>query len=106
MNSAHTTPERVARNLRHAAERCPTWVQTMTLARDGEPPSQDEVEAYLTFLRERLAEGLPLSGVLLYGLARPSYQPEAPTLASLPRAWMEEFAARIEALGLTVKLSL
>jgi len=106
MNSAHMTPERVARNLRHAAQRCPTWVQTMVLARDGEPPTPDEVEAYLDFLRDRLEEGLPLRGVLLYGLARPSLQPEAPTLSPLPRAWMEGLAARLEKLGLTVKLSL
>jgi hypothetical protein len=44
-------------------------------------------------------------GVLLYGLARPSHQPEAPELAALPRASLEAFARRIEAAGLPVRVS-
>jgi len=43
--------------------------------------------------------------VLLYGLARPSMQPEAPRLTKVTQAWMESFGAEIQALGPTVKLS-
>jgi len=44
--------------------------------------------------------------VLLYGLARPSMQPEAGHLSPLSEGWMREMAARIEAVGLPVRLSL
>jgi hypothetical protein len=43
--------------------------------------------------------------VLLYGLARPSLQPEAPRLSALTPAWMADLAERIGALGLTVSVS-
>jgi len=107
MNDVKTGADRSARNLTACAERMPTWIQTMMLERDGTPPSEEELTTYVRFLKERVEEGLRLEGVLLYGLARTSYQPEAPTLASLPAAWMEGFAQRVrKETGLTVRLSL
>ena len=43
-------------------------------------------------------------GVLLYGLARPSHQPEAPNLSRLPVEWLEAFATRLRALGLETQV--
>jgi hypothetical protein len=43
--------------------------------------------------------------VHLYGLARPSLQPEAPRLQRLPADWLEALAQRLRALGLTVHVS-
>ena len=43
---------------------------------------------------------------LLYTLARPSLQPEAPRLAALSAQQMEAFAGRIRALGVETKVSL
>lgn len=94
-----------ATNLAQAAALCPTWIQTCVFAFDGAPPSREEQTAYLEFLRERLAEGVKLQGVLLYGIARPSQQPEAPRLAPLPLAWLDAFGAEIAALGLAVKVT-
>jgi wyosine [tRNA(Phe)-imidazoG37] synthetase (radical SAM superfamily) len=104
MNDARTGPERARKNLEIAARACPTWIQTMMLAVDGEPPSEGEVEAYLAFLRELVRDQVPLKGVLLYGLARPSHQPEAPRLSALPRAWMDRLADRIRSAGLPVRV--
>ena len=107
MNGAKTAPERTARNLTRCAERTPTWIQTMMLQRDGLPPTESELSAYESFLRDRIREGVQLAGILLYGLARKSYQPEAPTLTPLPAAWMASFAERLrEATGLEVRPSL
>jgi hypothetical protein len=50
------------------------------------------------------SKGIPLEGVLLYGLARPSHQPEADQLSALPKAWLEAFGERIRALGLAVSV--
>ena len=88
-----------------AARLCPTWVQTCVFALDGEPPAEDEVAAYLDLLRGALADGAPLAGVLLYGLARPSMQPEAPRLSNLPAAWMDALATRVRGLGLAVHVT-
>jgi hypothetical protein len=52
-----------------------------------------------------VAERLPLQGVLLYGLARPSFQPEAKRLSALPFAWLDAFAEKIRPLGLEVKVT-
>jgi hypothetical protein len=51
-------------------------------------------------------DAVPIRGVMLYGLARPSQQPEAGELSALPREWMERFASRIEETGISVSLSL
>jgi wyosine [tRNA(Phe)-imidazoG37] synthetase (radical SAM superfamily) len=106
LNDARLSNARVRENLIACARAIPTWVQTLALARRGAPPSAAETEAYLAFLAGVLAEAVPLRGVLLYGIARPSWQPEAQELAPLPAAWMEAFAERIRALGLEVRVSL
>ena len=49
---------------------------------------------------------VPLRGVLLYGLARESHQPEAPRLSALPGEWLQALGEEIRALGFEVKVSL
>ena len=96
---------RVAENLSIAAAACPTWLQTCVLAIDGEPPSDIEQSAYLDFIAAQRASGTQLRGVLLYGLARKSYQPEAPRLSALAADWLADYAERIRALGVEVRVS-
>jgi wyosine [tRNA(Phe)-imidazoG37] synthetase (radical SAM superfamily) len=105
VNNARSGLRRVRHNLAIAANACPTWIQTCVFAIDGEPPADDEQLAYLDLLKSCLAEGLPIRGVLLYGLARRSHQPEAGRLSSLPVEWLHAFAGRIRALGLPVKVT-
>ena len=106
VNQIALTTEQVKRHLAAATARCTTWIQTCMFAIDGKPPADWEVEAYLGVLTEAAQADAKPAGVLLYGLARPSTQPEAPRLARAPEEWMQALAARIEALGLSVKLSL
>jgi len=105
-DAAKRGPERARRNLETCARLCPTWIQTLALALDGKGPTEEEVEAYLELVRGLVRDRVPVAGVLLYGLARPSHQPEAPRLSALPRAWMDAFAERIRAAGLAVRVSL
>ncbi|MEO8003605.1 MAG: radical SAM protein [Betaproteobacteria bacterium] len=105
INSTRTSMSRVRANLATAASLCPTWVQTCLFAIDNQPPTEAALAAYLAFLDESLAAGLALEGVLLYGLARTSFQPEASRLSPLPAGWLESFAQRIRALGLAVKVT-
>jgi wyosine [tRNA(Phe)-imidazoG37] synthetase (radical SAM superfamily) len=105
INSSRQTVEKMHDNLRTAALLCPTWLQTCVFEFDGQPPADVEREAYLKFIGRLQAEEVPLRGVLLYGLARPSMQPEAARLSALPQEWMLNLAAEIEEQGITVKLN-
>jgi wyosine [tRNA(Phe)-imidazoG37] synthetase (radical SAM superfamily) len=105
INNVHLSPEAVLRNLEACARLCPTWIQTCLFAFDGQAPSETEQRAYLDFLMELREREIPIEGVLLYGLARPSTQAEAPRLSALPREWLEEMGRRVEAAGLEVRVS-
>jgi wyosine [tRNA(Phe)-imidazoG37] synthetase (radical SAM superfamily) len=105
INNTRMSLRRLRENLRLAASLCPTWLQTCVFQIDGAPPARAESDAYLKFLEEFLREGVPLKGVLLYGLARPSMQPEASRLTKVSPEWMDAFQAEIQALGLPVKLN-
>ncbi|WP_410498032.1 radical SAM protein [Chitinibacter sp. S2-10] len=96
----------VVRRLTQSAALCPTWIQTCMFATDGVLPDEQALGQYVDFLAEQIAQGVKLEGVLLYGLARPSLQAEASRLSAAPAEWMQALQAKIEALGLPVKLSL
>lgn len=106
INNTRMSSRRLRNNLQLAASLCPTWLQTCVFKTDGKPPTKIETSAYLEFIEKLLGEGVPLKGVLLYGLARPSMQPEAPRLTKVTQGWMESFGRKISALGLTVKLNM
>lgn len=106
INNTRMSSRRLRNNLQLAASLCPTWLQTCVFKTDGKPPTKIETSAYLEFIEKLLREGVPLKGVLLYGLARPSMQPEAPRLTKVTQGWMESFGRKISALGLTVKLNM
>lgn len=103
INGVHLDPAMVVRHLRLGAARCPTWVQTCMFRWDGAPPAEDEIDAYLALLEAAGVE--QLQGVLLYGIARQSMQPEAAHLGALGADELETIAARIRKKGLTVRVS-
>jgi hypothetical protein len=105
INDTHARMDKVRENLVAATAACPTWLQTCWFALDNEPPSHQDEDDYLTFVDSFLREGHALQGVLLYGLARPSKQREAPRLSALPASVLQDFADRIASLGLPVKIS-
>jgi wyosine [tRNA(Phe)-imidazoG37] synthetase (radical SAM superfamily) len=106
VNQIQMNRKQVARRLMLSAQHCPTWIQSCMFEMDGLLPDEGQILAYLDFLRLSMAEGVKLEGVLLYGLARPSMQVEAPRLKAAPALWMQQLAQRITELGLEVKLSL
>lgn len=103
INGTQQTTRRALANLRAAAALCPLWLQCCFFAWDGEPPPQDEIDAWLNAVASCADV---TKGIHLYGLARPSQQPEAAHLGRLPRAWLEALAERTrEKTGLTVIVS-
>ncbi len=105
INQTRIAPEKQFERLAAAARLCPTWLQTCVFARDGAPPADAEQDAYLAAVTRIREQHIPVLGVLLYGLARPSMQPQASRLSALPAGWLEAFAERIRAAGLPVKVS-
>lgn len=105
INNTRMSLKKMRRNLQLSASLCPTWLQTCIFQIDGMPPSRNESEAYLRFIEEFVSEGGVLEGVLLYGLARPSLQPEGPRLTKIRQEWMEAFSEQIRRRGLAVKLN-
>jgi wyosine [tRNA(Phe)-imidazoG37] synthetase (radical SAM superfamily) len=106
INQTRISPDKQFERLGIAAQLCPTWLQTCMFALDGTPPSEVEQAAYLAAVSRIRQQRIPVQGVLLYGLARPSMQPQASRLSPLPAEWMDDFAEKIRAAGLPVKVSL
>jgi wyosine [tRNA(Phe)-imidazoG37] synthetase (radical SAM superfamily) len=105
INDTRIGMDKVRANLAAAVALCPTWLQTCWFALDGAAPGRQDEDDYLDFLAELLRDGIRPQGVLLYTLARPSLQSEAPRLGALPEEKLEAFAVRIRALGVSVKIS-
>jgi hypothetical protein len=106
INDTKMTMKNVQQNLTTAIACCSnTWLQTCWFALDGVAPSAQDEDDYVDFLKGLLRGGIKPQGVLLYGLARPSMQTEAPRLSALTNGQMESFAARIRSLGVEVRLS-
>jgi len=106
INQTRISPDKQFERLGIAAQLCPTWLQTCVFALDGAPPSVNEQAAYLAAVARVVQHQIPVQGVLLYVLARPSMQPQACRLSSLPAEWLDGFAEKIRAAGLPVKVSL
>lgn len=104
-NNTRISLKKIHHHLQIATSLCPTWLQTCVFQINGKPPSEEETNAYLKFISTLKDEGLPLKGVLLYGIARPSLQPEAPQLSQVNESWLIAHGEKIKALGLTVKLN-
>ena len=102
INGIRLKPETVRKNLGRCAALAPTWVQTCYFALDGKKPEQVELDAYLDLIA---SVSRSIRGVHLYGLARPSRQPDASRLSAATLPELREFAASIEARGVRVEVS-
>ena len=105
INNTRQSLKKTAEHLSSAANLCPTRVQTCVFAQNGVAPTAADQQAYVDFLAGLMGQGVRLKGVLLYGIARPSLQPEAPHLSALPPDWMAAFAHQIEQIGLSVQIT-
>ena len=106
INNTRISLIKVRQNLAISIGLCPTWLQTCWFMLDGEPPGKQDEDDYLNFLVTLLYDNIKPEGVLLYSLARPTLQPEAPKLATLPEQQLEAFAMRIRALGVATKVAI
>ncbi|AEJ01471.1 Radical SAM domain protein [Nitrosomonas sp. Is79A3] len=105
INNTSISLKKIHHHLQIVTSLCPTWLQTCVFQINGKPPNADEIDAYLKFIKSLKDEGMPLNGILLYGIARPSLQPEAPQLSQVTESWLIAYGEKIKALGLTVRLN-
>ncbi|MCB1886875.1 MAG: radical SAM protein [Rhodocyclaceae bacterium] len=104
INGVERSREQVLTHLERCASACRTWIQTCLFAWDGQLPDEAFLDAYLSLLEDAARFGI--EGVLLYGVARPSLQPEAPRVTAVPPDWLAEVGERItNKTGLTVSVS-
>ena len=82
----------------------PHVVQTCLFEKDGQPPSAEELCAYQALMKEVVAEAPDLLGILLYGLARPSMQPDADRLSPVPESWLRQFAETLQSPDIEIKV--
>ena len=99
INGIRLAPEKIRESLLLCAELAPTWIQTCYFAINGCEADATEQATYLEFIG---ALDKKIKGVHLYGLARPSMQPEADKLSNLPSKNFLHFAQSISALGIEV----
>lgn len=102
INHVHVNPQQHLTRLKACAARCPTFIQTCLFAWHQEAPDEAFIQAYIDSVSQVRDV---VKGVYLYGVARPSYQPEASFISRLPLDWLVAFAEKIRALGLTVHVS-
>ena len=105
INGVRLAPRTVARHLATCAALCPTWVQTCVFRWDGQPPGAAELDAWFDLLDRANADGGAIEGVLLYGVARPSLQPEGARISPLSTTELAVIVNRIKEKGLTVRVS-
>lgn len=102
INHVHVNPQQHLARLKACAARCPTFIQTCVFAWHDEVPDDAFIQDYIDCVSQ--VSDL-VKGVYLYGVARPSYQPDAACISRLSLDWLEAFAEKIRALGLTVHVS-
>lgn len=105
INDTKINKPRIMSNLEASAKACPTWIQTCLFKLDGLHPADSDLDAYVQLIGEAVAKGIPFKGILLYGLARKSHQPESARLSKLDDGWLNAFAYRLRDLGVTVNCS-
>ncbi|MBK7356276.1 radical SAM protein [Propionivibrio sp.] len=99
INGIRIAPQKIRESLLLCSTLAPTWIQTCCFAIDGQEINEAERSAYLALI-ESLKD--KIKGVHLYGLARPSMQPDAGRLSNLPPEHFRHLAESISALGIEV----
>ncbi|MDQ6978844.1 MAG: radical SAM protein [Mariprofundaceae bacterium] len=105
INGVRSTPQQLLEQVAIAANHCPTWIQSCFFHDSKGSDINTRSRAWLDWLRQLKAQHIPIQGVLLYGLARPSMQPEAAQISMQDDAWMADLAQQVQALGIPVKRS-
>ncbi len=104
INNTGQSQQKLIEHLKIATGLCNTKLQTCML-HFQQAWSDSEKQAYLDLLKELREKEINLQQIMLYSIARQSFQPEAIELVRMEPAEMDAFAADIKALGYDVSVS-
>lgn len=104
INNTGQSQQKLLEHLKIAASLCPTKLQTCMLHYQ-QVWSDSEKLAYLALLQELRGDKIELQEIMLYSVARQSFQMEADELERMNIEEMNAFAADIKALGYDVSVS-
>ncbi|WP_346426971.1 radical SAM protein [Methylomonas sp. Kb3] len=104
INSTGQSQQKLLERLEIATRLCPTKLQTCML-HYRQAWSDGEKQAYLALLQELQFDQIKLQEIMLYSVARQSFQMEADELERMSVEEMNAFAADIKALGYDVSVS-
>ena len=102
INQVNMKPHQILERLRNSINVCPTFVQTCIFTIDGKGPSEKDIDAYLQLVSEVKTN---IQGVHLYGLARPSLQPQAKSLGRISQEALEDIAIKLRNLNIATTVS-
>ncbi|MGY6276044.1 radical SAM protein [Methylomonas sp. MgM2] len=106
INNNVQSQRQLLQNLEIAARLCPTKLQTCMLHYQDQAWSDAEKQAYLRLLKDLSDRQVKIQQIMLYGIARQSFQPEAEYLEKITIDEMNAFAADITALGYDVSANI
>ena len=86
------------------AQLCRTKLQTCVLNYQGQGLIESEKTAYLELLKQ-IKKQTTILEIMLYTIARPSFQPEAVDITKLDAQTMNEFASEIRQIGYQVSVN-
>ena len=102
INQVNLKAHQILERLRNSINVCPTFMQTCIFTIDGKGPSEKDVDAYLQLVGEVKTD---IQGVHLYGLARPSLQPQAKSLGRISDEALEDIAKKLRNLNIATTVS-
>lgn len=102
INQVNLKPHQIFERLKNSANVCPTFVQTCIFNINGNGPSEKDINAYIELINEVKSN---IQGVHLYGLARPSLQPQAKNLGRIDEKVLQDIAKKLRSLDITTTVS-
>ena len=102
INQVSIKPQQVIDRLKRCSEICPTFVQTCIFTIDNKEPNNKEIDAYIKLIDSAKKS---IKGVHLYGIARPSMQPEAYRLGRVNINVLENIADQLHNNGIESTVS-
>ena len=102
INQVNIKPQQAIDRLKRCSEICPTFVQTCIFTIDNKVPNNKEIEAYIKLIDSAKKS---IKGVHLYGIARPSLQPEANRLGRVNINVLENIADQLHNNGIESTVS-
>ena len=102
INQVSIKPQQAIDRLKRCSEICPTFVQTCIFTIDNKEPNNKEIDAYIKLIDSAKKS---IKGVHLYGIARPSMQPEAYRLGRVNINVLENIADQLHNNGIESTVS-